>query len=186
MVHHSGFRGKSALFSVKHTESCPLCQAELVIRSGRYGRFQRCSRYPECDFIRPAKTVEGHVVTRLEGQVCPLCQRSLVLRQGRYGMFICCEDYPHCTHTESIDKPDETALVCPECSQGEVLQRTSRYGKAFYACSRYPQCKWMTRFIPVAGQCHYCHYPLLIEKKEGKGTRLICARATCGKPAPAE
>lgn len=29
---------------------CPRCGKELVIRVGSYGRFYRCSGYPECIF----------------------------------------------------------------------------------------------------------------------------------------
>ena len=103
-----------------------------MIRSGRHGPFLGCSQYPECQYIRPLKAqADGHVVKVLDGQQCPKCQATLVLRQGRYGMFIGCSDYPQCDHTEVIDKPDETAITCPQCGQGKLLQRKSRYGKVF-------------------------------------------------------
>ncbi len=47
---------KSALFSVRKNEPCPQCGAELVIRSGKHGPFLGCSRYPECDYVRPLKS----------------------------------------------------------------------------------------------------------------------------------
>ena len=106
---------KSALFTVRKNEPCPQCGAELVIRSGKHGPFLGCSHYPECDYIRPLKSsADGHIVKVLEGKLCPACGAELVLRQGRFGMFIGCSDYPTCEHTELIDKPDETAIVCPQ------------------------------------------------------------------------
>lgn len=105
---------KSALFTVRNNESCPKCGAELVIRSGKHGPFLGCSQYPACDYVRPLKSsADGHIVKVLEGQVCPACGANLVLRRGRFGMFIGCSNYPECEHTELIDKPDETAITCP-------------------------------------------------------------------------
>lgn len=109
---------KSALFSVRKNEPCPQCGAELVIRSGKHGPFLGCSHYPECDYVRPLKSsADGHIVKVLEGKLCPNCGAVLVLRQGRFGMFIGCSEYPICEHTELIDKPDETAIVCPQCQK---------------------------------------------------------------------
>lgn len=74
---------KSALFSVRKNEPCPQCGAELVIRSGKHGPFLGCSRYPECDYVRPLRSqADGHIVKILEGQLCPECGAVLVLRQG--------------------------------------------------------------------------------------------------------
>jgi putative DNA topoisomerase len=110
---------KSALFTVRKNEPCPQCGAELVIRSGKHGPFLGCSHYPECDYVRPLKSqADGHIVKILEGQDCPVCGAVLVLRQGRFGMFIGCSHYPECEHTEQIDKPDETAITCPQCQTG--------------------------------------------------------------------
>ncbi len=46
---------KAAIFAARQNEPCPECGAELVIRSGRHGPFLGCSRYPECQHIRPLK-----------------------------------------------------------------------------------------------------------------------------------
>ena len=112
---------KSALFTVRKNEPCPQCGAELVIRSGKHGPFLGCSQYPECDYVRPLKSqADGHIVKVLEGQVLPThAALNLVLRQGRFGMFIGCSRYPECEHTEHIDKPDETAIACPQCRTGQ-------------------------------------------------------------------
>ncbi|PIJ49133.1 hypothetical protein BL250_14380 [Erwinia sp. OLTSP20] len=174
---------KTALFGAPKNELCPRCGAELVIRSGKHGAFLGCSHYPQCDYIRPLKPqADGHIVKVLEGQQCPLCHAALALRQGRYGMFIACSEYPQCGHTETIDRPDETSICCPQCQQGKLVQRRSRYGKTFHACDRYPDCQFAVNFTPKEGQCTCCHFPLLIEKKNSRGARLFCASKTCGKP----
>lgn len=178
---------KTGLFTDKKQDICPKCGSVLVIRSGRHGLFLGCSGYPACEFIRPLKTqADGHIVKVLDGQICPQCQSTLVLRQGRYGMFIGCGNYPECNHIEVIDRPDETAIGCPQCNEGTLLQRKSRYGKIFHSCDRYPDCQFTLNHKPVAGECVYCHYPLLIEKKTSQGVRLFCASKLCGKPVKAE
>lgn len=98
-----------------------------------------------------------------------------MLRQGRYGMFIGCCNYPECDHTELIDKPDETSITCTQCRQGKLLRRKSRYGKVFHSCDRYPGCQFALNFKSVAGECAYCHYLLLMEKRKAKGLILCCA-----------
>lgn len=174
---------KTAIFAARRNEPCPQCGAELVIRSGHHGPFFGCSQYPECQYIRPLKAqTDGHIVKVLENQECPKCQATLVLRQGRYGMFIGCSHYPECDHSEMIDKPDETSIACPQCGQGKLLQRKSRYGKLFHCCDRYPACQFALNFKPVSGDCAYCHYPLLMEKRTTKGPTLYCASKLCGKP----
>jgi len=174
---------KTALFAVRKNELCPQCGAELVIRSGKHGAFLGCSQYPECDYIRPLKNhTDGHIVKVLDGQHCPVCGENLALRQGRYGMFVACSDYPVCEHTESIDKPDETTIACPQCAKGKLVQKRSRYGKTFHACDRYPECQFAVNFSPVMGVCEFCQFPLLIEKKTARGTKRFCASKSCGKP----
>ncbi|AJB83608.1 TPA: topoisomerase DNA-binding C4 zinc finger domain-containing protein [Enterobacter hormaechei] len=178
---------KSALFTVHKNEPCPQCGAELVIRSGKHGPFLGCSHYPECDYVRPLKSqADGHIVKILEGQLCPLCGGELALRLGRFGMFIGCSRYPECDHTEQIDKPDETAIACPQCQRGQLVQRRSRYGKTFHSCDRYPECQFVINFKPVAGVCPHCDYPLLIEKKTAQGLKRFCASKQCGKPVSAD
>ncbi len=142
-----------------------------MIRSGKHGPFLGCSHYPDCDYIRPLKSqADGHIVKVLEGQECPSCGAVMVLRQGRFGMFIGCSRYPECEHTELIDKPDETAIACPQCGQGHLVQRRSRFGKTFHSCDRYPDCQFVINFKPVAGECPECHYPLLIERRRRRGS----------------
>lgn len=173
---------KAALFTAKSSEQCPECGAELMIRNGSHGPFLGCSRYPECHFIRPLKqNADGHIIKVMDGHFCSECGTVLVLRQGRYGMFIGCNNYPECGHTEPIHKSEETQVFCPQCSEGKLLQRKSRYGKVFHACERYPVCQFTINHPPVSGECKFCHYPLLIKKKTAQGMVLFCASKVCGK-----
>lgn len=168
--------------STKKTDFCPKCGAELVIRSGKKGAFLRCSTYPGCNFIRSLKNqANGHIVTILAQQSCPECHSELVLRQGIYGMFIGCRNYPLCEHTAPTEHLNKTSSTCPNCNQGKLVQRRSRYGKTFFACERYPDCQFAVNFTPFAGKCAFCHFPLLVQKKTSQGLKLFCASKLCNK-----
>lgn len=173
---------KKVLFAGKNDDLCPQCDGELIIRSGAHGPFHSCSNYPDCDFIRPLKAqADGHIVKVLDDPLCPVCQGQLVLRQGRYGMFIGCINYPECEHIESTSHSDETDIPCPQCKEGKLLQRKSRFGKIFYACDHYPSCQFAINFKPLIGVCAECRYPLLIEKRTAQGIRQYCASKACGQ-----
>ena len=173
--------------ALEHGE-CPSCSnthgGELILRHGKLGPFLGCSRYPECDYIKPLHHNDGHIVKYL-GVPCPECGEELVLRQGRYGMFIGCHGYPDCQHIESPTHTTETnqeklqSVSCPECTKGKLVERQSRFGKTFWACDNYPSCKFAINSTPVQGQCEQCHFPLLVEKNSKKGKSIQCASRKC-------
>lgn len=88
---------------------CEICGSDVVIRSGQYGEFYACSKYPECKFTK-AKIVET-------GVKCPLCGDMVVFRMGKGNtQFYSCRRYPECEFS-SWDIP--TDKYCPEC--GKIL-----------------------------------------------------------------
>ncbi len=36
-----------------HPTECPLCKSNLVLKSGKYGKFWACENYPKCKGIVP-------------------------------------------------------------------------------------------------------------------------------------
>jgi DNA topoisomerase-1 len=72
-------------------------EGNVVERTGRYGPFVACSRYPECKYRanigKDGKPGEG---PKLLDEACPVCGKPMVERRGRYGMFKSCSDYPTC------------------------------------------------------------------------------------------
>ena len=56
-------------------EICPQCGRNLVIKSGRFGRFLACPGWPECDFTMP-------LVVEMPGK-CPKCGGRLLKRTGK-------------------------------------------------------------------------------------------------------
>ena len=70
-------------------EICPQCSRNLVIKSGRFGRFLACPGWPECTFTKP-------LVVEMPGR-CPKCGGRLVKRTGvskknnKQYTYYCCE-----------------------------------------------------------------------------------------------
>jgi DNA topoisomerase-1 len=169
-------------------EQCPKCGKQLTVRLGRRGRFVGCSGYPECDYTRNLETsgeAKQDAPETVEGRTCPDCGSPLLLRTGRYGKFIGCSAYPQCKHIEPLDKPADTQVTCPECKQGTMLKRKSRYGKIFYSCSRYPDCKYAVWNEPIAEACPQCQWPIMtIKTTKRRGTEKVCPRKECGHSEP--
>jgi DNA topoisomerase-1 len=72
-------------------------------------------------------------------ELCPECGRQLQKRVGRFGPFTGCSGYPDCKYIKK-DPPVSTGVTCPQCKQGELIEKRSRFGTMFYSCSRYPDC----------------------------------------------
>lgn len=165
-------------------ENCPLCGKPLSIRLGKRDRFIGCTGYPDCSYTRAVNEKADQAsedAELVEGKTCSDCGGALKIKHGRFGKFIGCSNYPKCKHIESLNKPTDTGVECPECKQGRMVKRQSRKGRVFFSCSRYPDCKYAVWNEPINEACPKCAWPMLTVKKTKKrGTELVCPRATCG------
>ncbi len=167
-------------------EACPKCGKPLTLRLGKRGRFVGCTGYPECDYTRNAnESAESQAATAapelIEGRTCPKCGGTLVIKSGPYGKFIGCSGYPKCRFVEPLEKPKDSGVVCPECRKGSLIERKSRYGKLFYSCSTYPDCKYATWNPPIAEPCPKCGWPILtLKTTKRRGTEKVCPQKACG------
>ena len=170
-------------------ELCPKCQKPLSKRLGRNGYFIGCTGYPECDYTRNVDEEAGasNEPQYVEDRVCPKCESKLVIKRGRYGKFIGCSNYPNCKHMEPLEKPADTGVQCPECKQANMLKRKSRYGKIFYSCARYPDCKYAVWNLPLNEPCPKCAWPILtVKTTKRRGTEKVCPVKECGFAEPYE
>jgi DNA topoisomerase-1 len=170
-------------------ELCPKCSKPLSKRLGRNGYFIGCTGYPECDYTRNVDEEAGasNEPQYVEDRVCPKCESKLVIKRGRYGKFIGCSNYPNCKHMEPLEKPADTGVQCPECKQASMLKRKSRYGKIFYSCARYPDCKYAVWNLPLNEPCPKCAWPILtIKITKRRGTEKVCPVKECGFAEPYE
>ncbi len=70
-------------------EKCPECGVNLVVRTGRFGKFLSCSTFPDCKFTKP------FVVDT--GILCPKDGGKVVQKKTRKGRtFFGCSNYPNC------------------------------------------------------------------------------------------
>lgn len=136
---------------VETGEICPQCGKPLVIRHSRYGDFEACSGYPECNYIKKKEKVVEYV----ENKVCPECGSPLVKRISKSGKtFYGCSNFPKCKYIENPDQPKEekvdieNAPICPKCGVGHLITRHSRFG-SFIGCSNYPKCKYTEKIVAV-------------------------------------
>ena len=165
-------------------EKCPECGKPLSIRLGKRDRFIGCTGYPDCSYTRTMKEKAGeeaHDTEIIEGRSCPDCGGELKIKHGKFGKFIGCGNYPKCKHIESLNKPHDTGVECPECHKGSIVKRQSRRGRVFFSCSLYPDCKYAIWNEPINKACPKCAWPILTVKVTKKrGTEHVCPRTTCG------
>ncbi|MCK4917652.1 MAG: type I DNA topoisomerase, partial [Candidatus Omnitrophica bacterium] len=77
-------------------------------------------------------------------KMCQKCDGRLVMKWSRKGKFLSCEHFPKCKYAESIT----TAVSCPDCKVGLLIQRRNRRGQDFYGCSKFPECTYTSRELP--------------------------------------
>ena len=170
-------------------ETCENCGKPMVVKRGRFGQFLACTGYPECKTTRKIISTQGGMKAAKPDQIldekCPRCESNLVIKQGRFGEFTACTNYPNCKYV----KLKSTGVKCPNNDEGEIVERKSRRGKAFYGCSNYPDCEFTLWKRPIAETCPECGTPFLLEKITKKeGRQLICSKEDCSyeRDAPVE
>lgn len=166
------------------SERCPKHPDQaMVLRKGRFGPFLACALYPECKQTKRLVRGEGGKlqVEKLApiDEKCPECGKELTWRRGRFGPFIACSDYPTCKYIKKKEAR-EIGMTCPECGEGAVVERKGRWGRYFYGCKRYPECKFTAYNKPVSGPCPDCGRAYLLEKETKKEGRFVfCGNETC-------
>ncbi len=171
---------KAQAIPTDHT--CPKCSAQMVIKWGRNGQFLACSNYPNCKSTAEFETsAEGKIEIRkaeTTEEVCEKCSSPMVVKFGRFGKFLACSAYPECKTTKAISM----GVKCPKdgCS-GDVTSRMSRRGRAFYGCTNYPKCDFVSWDKPVKRQCPQCKNLFLVEKysKKRGGAYVKCPNKEC-------
>jgi len=167
-------------------EYCQNCGRPMVLKKGRFGTFFACTGYPDCKTTKQIGAPQKKADVQLD-EKCPQCGNNLVQKYGRYGEFTACSNYPTCKFV----KQKTIGVKCPECTEGEVVERRSKRGKTFFGCNRYPDCTFVAWARPVAEKCPDCGNPYLVEKYLKAGAFLQCPASGCKykrefQPAEAE
>ncbi|BEH09508.1 MULTISPECIES: type I DNA topoisomerase [Geobacter] len=174
---------KADLTTEATDEACPECGKPLVVKLGKRGKFIACSGYKEgCTYTRNIDQGEGREQAEpvLSEEKCDKCGSPMLIKDGRFGKYLACSAYPACKNIQPLVKPKGTGHTCPECKEGELTEKKSRYGKMFYSCNRYPQCKFALWDPPQPGPCPTCGFPLLVKKVyKREGEFLKCPKEGC-------
>jgi len=150
---------------------CPKCGSKMVKKYGRNGPFLAGPRYPECKTTMPVEGEEEEAEAPKE--LCPQCGSAMRVRSGRFGKFLACTRYPDCKGT----RPFSLGVACPQCGEGQLVERRTRRGKPFYGCSRYPECSFGIWDRPVKQTCPSCGSPILVQKRtKSRGDYLECPK----------
>ena len=102
---------------------CEKCGRNMVIKTGRYGKFLACPGFPECRNAKP--------ILEEAGVSCPLCGgRVLIKKTKTKKSYLGCENYPECKFM-SWDMP--SGENCPEC--GNFMVKKYMGKKVTLVCS---------------------------------------------------
>ena len=173
---------KADVTTEKTDKICPECGKELVIKLGRAGRFLACSGFPDCRHTEPlAGQAEDTEEPVFSDEKCDKCGSQMLIKSGRFGKFLACSGYPACKNIQPLEKPKSLGIACPTCGDGEMMEKKSRYGKIFYSCNRYPQCKYALWNPPTSEPCPKCAWSLTeIKTTKRSGTVQRCPQPECG------
>ncbi len=95
-------------------EFCVNCGSQMIIKTGRFGKFLACSRYPECKSTRAVSI----------GINCPRCGGKMVEKRSRKGrVFYGCMNYPKCDFA-TWDRPLKEP--CPKCGSPFLLSKVKK------------------------------------------------------------
>lgn len=99
-------------------ELCEKCGHPMVLKFGRFGKFEACSNFPECRNAKP-------FLVKL-GIACPSDGGELVERRSKKGrVFYGCANYPECKWS-SWKRP--LPQPCPNC-QGLLVQKNRNWAQ---------------------------------------------------------
>ena len=124
-------------------EKCDVCGRNMVVKSGRFGRFLACPGYPECTFTKP-------LVVEMPGR-CPKCGGRLMKRTGvskktgKQYTYYCCERLNAADESARCDFMTWDVPVkddCPVCGHTMFKKAGKGFRKPF--CIN-PEC---SSFLP--------------------------------------
>ncbi len=124
-------------------EKCEKCGEPMMVKTGRFGRFLACSKYPECKTTKAITT----------GINCPDCQKGqLAEKRTRFGKsFYSCNKYPECKYA-IWDKPIK-GQPCPQCQNPFLVEHYTKKEGLSIRCPK--------------KECGYSHEPSAVTPPPG-------------------
>ena len=107
---------------------CDKCGRNMVVKSGRFGKFLACPGYPECKNTMA-------IVEKTPGE-CPTCGGQILKKKSKNGYaYYGCENFPECTFMTWDVPQKEKCEVC-----GKTLYKRSGRGPKKMFCAN-PDCE---------------------------------------------
>ena len=172
-------------------EICPECGRNLVVKSGRFGRFLACPGYPECTFTMP-------LVVEMPGR-CPKCGGRLMKRTGtskktnKQYTYYCCEFLNSKDESRKCDFMTWDVPVkddCPVCGQTMFKRAGRGFKKPFCinpACSNFlPEEKRGYPRKPAQDKTEGAAEEAAEQSAAETATKKPAAKKTAAKKAPAK
>jgi len=111
-------------------------------------------------------------------EICEVCGKQMVIKKGRFGEYLACSDYPNCKHTKYILK--KIGVKCPtQGCEGEIIQKRSKRGFLFYACTEYPKCNFASYNPPTNQPCPNCGTYTVVKFSKKKKPYVVCSNKEC-------
>ncbi len=82
-------------------EKCEKCDGQMLVRTGRHGRFLGCSNFPKC---KNTRSLEPPPEIPEELKTCEKCGEPMAVRRSRRGIFLGCTGYPKCRNAKPLPK----------------------------------------------------------------------------------
>ena len=156
-------------------EVCDLCGKQMVIKSGRFGRFLACPGYPECTFTKP-------LVIEMPGK-CPKCGSRILKKTSRNGYT-----YYGCEHNRTSkgitcdfmtwDVPVKDN--CPICGQTMFKKSGRGFKKPFCINEKCPN------FLPEDQRGYKKKPAAKTEGEEGAAAEAETEKKTTAKKSTAK
>ena len=156
-------------------EVCDVCGKQMVIKSGRFGRFLACPGYPECTFTKP-------LVIEMPGK-CPKCGSRILKKTSRNGYT-----YYGCEHNRTSkgitcdfmtwDVPVKDN--CPICGQTMFKKSGRGFKKPFCINEKCPN------FLPEDQRGYKKKPAAKTEGEEGAAAEAETEKKTTAKKSTAK
>ncbi len=165
---------------IESDKLCPNCGKKMLVRTSRFGsQFLGCSGYPECKTIislNNAPELESEEEKSAAEEVtekCEKCGANMVMKVGPYGKYLECVE---CNNRKRYIR--STGVKCPQCGEGEIVEKKSKAGKIFFGCNKYPDCSFALWDEPIGEKCPDCG-ELLVKKTNKNGNFEVCSSRKC-------
>lgn len=102
-----GTADRVALEVEKVDKQCPECGKDLLVRTGKFGKFLACSGFPDCKHTEP-------IVEQIDAK-CPQDGGDIMVRKTKKGKtFYGCKNWPKCTFASWTKPKDEKSVEVPQ------------------------------------------------------------------------